>query len=314
MPSYLQRYRRGECEQVWAELLALGSQVREQRLYAEALAVANETMTRVRANIELLVPRLKSLGYQFAHPDRVFVPADDETRRIAAEVNRRAGPLPLSLRAWCEVVGEVNFMGSHPKLSTYVQSPDIQRMARGYLSLFTKYGGSATPTGDALRQGAELSRRLLDELVQGMKTGQPRSPEVDAGVRASKELLQQLQRTTPVVGPEIETDPLVVEPYFGDLEDNLEDGEDAGVDESGAYDAIIAPDPTHKTNHSGGEPYCISFPDPAADAPLSGEEDYGTFIAYLRTCFRWGGFPGLRTAAKPPREELAFLTEGLSPL
>jgi hypothetical protein len=45
-----------------------------------------------------------------------------------------------------------------------------------------------------------------------------------------------------------------------------------------------------------------------------GEEDYGTFIQYLRTSLRWGGFPGLRASAKPPREELAYLTQGLSPL
>ena len=77
---------------------------------------------------------------------------------------------------------------------------------------------------------------------------------------------------------------------------------------------IIAPDPIHKTNQSGGEPYSIEFPNPAVDAPLWGEEDYGTFVEYLRTCFRWGGFPGLRTAAKPPAEELAHLTQGLLPL
>jgi hypothetical protein len=58
----------------------------------------------------------------------------------------------------------------------------------------------------------------------------------------------------------------------------------------------------------------MEIPDPAVDAPLDGDEDYGTFVEYLRTCFRWGGFPGLRSSAKPPREELAFLTQGLLPL
>jgi hypothetical protein len=110
----------------------------------------------------------------------------------------------------------------------------------------------------------------------------------------------------------------VVEPYFGDLEDSL-DGEDdesqrAGIDESDSYDVMIAPDSTHKTGHSGGGPYLITFPDSAVDARLHGDEDYGTFIEYLRLCFRWGGFPGLRASAKPPREELAYLTQGLRPL
>src|SRR5689334_1494548 len=84
--SYLERYRRGECEQVWAELLALGGRVREPGLHDEAVAVARETMTRARTNIERLVPRLTSLGYAFAHPDRVFVPADEETRRLVADI------------------------------------------------------------------------------------------------------------------------------------------------------------------------------------------------------------------------------------
>jgi hypothetical protein len=321
MPSYLERYRRGEQEQVWAELLALGGQIREQRLYAAALSVARETMTRARANIELLAPRLRALGYQFAHPDRAFVPSDEGFRRLVADVERRAGPLPLSLWAWCDVVGEVNFMGSHPKLGTYVPPRDMRKAAQGFLASFAQHGGSAPAGGDSVRQSFELTQRLLNDAVQRISTGQPRSPEQDAGVRASKELLEQLQRPGPApVGPDVDSDPLVVEPYFGDLEDDLEDGEDdEGADETELeaaepYSVIIAPDAVHKTGHSGGSPYCIDFPDAAADAPLQGDEDYGTFVEYLRVCFRWGGFPGLRASAKPPREELAYLTQGLSPL
>jgi hypothetical protein len=320
MASYLERYRRGEWEQVWAELLALGGRVREPRLYAEALSVAHEAMTRARANVEMLVPRLTSLGYRFAHPERVFVPSDEEFRRRVADVERRAGPLPLLLRAWCDVVGEVNFMGSHPKLSTYLRSPSGEQIAESFLSLFAKHGGTAATTGPALRQAAELTQGLLNDVIRRMKTGQPRSPEVAAGVRATKELLEGMRRPAAPAGPDVESDPLVVEPYFGDLEEDTEDGaHDAGAgetgpEESGPYDVIIAPDATHKTHQSGGSPYCISFPDPAVDARLQGDEDYGTFIEYLRTCFRWGGFPGLRASAKPPREELAYLTQGLLPL
>src|SRR5262245_20266364 len=101
MPTYLDRYRQGERESVWAELLRLGGQIREQPLYADALAVARETMVRARANIELLVLRLSNLGYRFVHPDRVFVPADEEFRRLVNEAERRVGVLPLSLRMWC---------------------------------------------------------------------------------------------------------------------------------------------------------------------------------------------------------------------
>ena len=229
MASYLERYRRGECEQVWAELLVLGKQVREPRLYDEAVAVARETMTRARNNIEMLVPRLTSLGYRFAYPDRVFVPADEEFRRLVTDVERRVGPLPLSLRAWCEVVGEVNFMGSHPKLSTYFPTHDVRQQVQGFLTLLGQYGGPAVAAGDPLRQGVAVTQGLLQQLVQSIRTGQPRSPEVAAGVRASREFLEAMQRPAACPEPEVDSDPLVVEPYFGDLEDDPEEGdEDAG--------------------------------------------------------------------------------------
>jgi hypothetical protein len=47
--------------------LALGEAVREEPLYADAHAVAHETMRRVRANLELLVPRLRAAGYDFGY-------------------------------------------------------------------------------------------------------------------------------------------------------------------------------------------------------------------------------------------------------
>jgi hypothetical protein len=318
MPNYLERYLRGECEEVWAELRALGGRIRELPLYDEAQGVVRETMKRVRCNIELLVPRLTALGYRFAYPDRVFVPADEQTHQLAADVERRAGPLPLSLRGWCEVVGEVNLMGAHPKLSTYVQSPGADEMAQGFLSMFAQFGGRAAAPGDALQASVATCQRLLKEVIQGIKTRQPRSTDVDAGVRASKELLAGMMRPIAAAGPEVDSDPLVVEPYFGDPEDNMNEGDpgegDVAIGGTDTFEAMIGPDPTHKTNHSGGTPYTIVFPDPAIDARLLGEENYGTFIDYLRTCFRWGGFPGLRASAKPPREELAFLTQGLTPL
>jgi hypothetical protein len=315
MASYLDRYRQGECEQVWAELLAQGGGIRQRPLYDDALSVARETMKRARANIELLVPRLKSLGYQFAFPDRVLVPPDEDFRQMIANVERRAGPLPLSLRIWCEEVGEVNFMGSHPKLSTYVQIASGREVAANFLQAFAKHGGSVAGTGDPLRQSVDLAQGLLNQVMQGMKLGLPRSPEVQAGARASQELLESFQRPLADAGPAVDSDPLVVEPYFQDQEEDMEfDDEEAGADQTGPFEAMIAPDPIHKTNHSGGDPYCIQFPDPAIDARLRGDEDYGTFVQYLRICFRWGGFPGLRTATPPPREELDYLTNGLSPL
>jgi hypothetical protein len=67
MPIYLDRYLAGEHELVWDELAALGGSVREELLYADALAVARETMQRVKSNIETLIPRWKAIGYTFGY-------------------------------------------------------------------------------------------------------------------------------------------------------------------------------------------------------------------------------------------------------
>jgi hypothetical protein len=130
MSHYRERYLAGECQPVWSELLALGAAVREEPLASEAWAVAQETMRRVRHNIELLTPRLQTLGYRFgeiphhrgweywertfvkAYP--VFQPSPPETARLLDELEQRVGILPLSIRAFYLEIGGVNFIGVHP--------------------------------------------------------------------------------------------------------------------------------------------------------------------------------------------------------
>jgi hypothetical protein len=124
---YLERYIAGEHEQVWAELEARGAAVRAASLYNDALAVAHETMRRVRHNIETLIPRLEASGYAFGYgwargtnfpsgpPNPVFAPPQPDAAATIAALERRAGVLPLSLRAFYEVVGTVNFVGEPPE-------------------------------------------------------------------------------------------------------------------------------------------------------------------------------------------------------
>jgi len=123
MPNHLQRYLQGEHEQVWAELQAMGEQVRDEPVYSDALAVARETMLRIRQNIELLIPRVEALGYYFYadheenreadDPPRLATP-HEQTRAQLDELERDFGPLPISLRAFYEVVGAVNLVGEPP--------------------------------------------------------------------------------------------------------------------------------------------------------------------------------------------------------
>ncbi len=129
--TYLARYQSGEHEQVWAELTALGEQVRQEFILSDALAVAYETMSRAGENVRHLVSRLQGIGYQFETSEGSFVrdrrfngvgitkfgpyaPPVDNTKFVLDFMEAETGPWPLSLRAWYEVVGSVDLTGFHP--------------------------------------------------------------------------------------------------------------------------------------------------------------------------------------------------------
>ncbi len=233
MSTFLQRYHNGEHEQVWAELQALGGAVRQEPVLTDALAVARETMTRARENIMRLVPRLHEIGYQFNYPDEIVMLPNTSMIDPVAWLEHHAGPLPLSLRAWYELVGGVDFMGAHPAWEDAYPDP---------LVVFS------------------------------------------------------------------------VELAVQEYQDWRQWHDDEGAAAAGPFAITVAPDLYQKANAGGGDPYQIGLPNAAADAPLAREWHATTFVSYLRTCFRWGGFPGLARAERPPHEHLAYLTENLLPL
>jgi hypothetical protein len=134
MGQYLERYLGGEYQAVWNELLVQGAAIRTEPFASEAWAVAQETMRRVRHNIEYLIPRLRMLGYRFgeiphdpawerwerdfvqAYP--IFQPPPPDTTRLLDELEQRVGVLPLSLRAFYLEIGGVNFIGVDPWITT----------------------------------------------------------------------------------------------------------------------------------------------------------------------------------------------------
>jgi hypothetical protein len=79
-------------------------------------------MRRVRRNCEVLVTRLRAAGYVFGiyadgsrgyTSDGPLVPPSAGTHSDIEELEERVGPLPLSLRAFWEEVGSVDFVGRH---------------------------------------------------------------------------------------------------------------------------------------------------------------------------------------------------------
>jgi hypothetical protein len=188
---FFQRYLRGEHQTVWRELQTLGLQVRQDPYAADALAVATETMARVRSNVQLLVSRLPALKYEFetdgalldereaklaslakekeaespagilrqtALPEPVqkamqqlkqlraanapkvakmlrdieMMPRDYTLRAVndppvgihakIAAVEAKSGPLPISLRAFYEVVGDISLRGNHRPLNGFAET------------------------------------------------------------------------------------------------------------------------------------------------------------------------------------------------
>ena len=111
------RYSAGAHEEVWNELVALGPAVREDPHAADALAVAYETMRRVRANVETVTARLQALGYEHTLRTPLHQPPSPETRKLMVRLERKAGALPLSLRAFYDVVGAVDWTGHHPTIA-----------------------------------------------------------------------------------------------------------------------------------------------------------------------------------------------------
>lgn len=122
--TYLQRYETGEHRQVWAELQALGEAIARDGTREDAWAVACRTMRRARVNVERIYERLVRQCYEFEHPDRAWVPATPSDAEALREIESLVGPMPLSLRAWYEIVGSVWWTGNHPAWESFGPETD----------------------------------------------------------------------------------------------------------------------------------------------------------------------------------------------
>jgi hypothetical protein len=179
------RYLGGEHREVWKGLMALGPAVRNDPYAADALAVAYETMHRVEANVRTLVERLTAIGYVFSAQG---VPPALTARANVARFEKEFGVLPLSLRAFYEVVGEVNLMGRHPTLD-----PPDNRIAPDPLVVHGLDEGMVMDEGDE----EEASRTIIiapDDLHKANTSGGDPYTITIPDPRADGELLDERHR------------------------------------------------------------------------------------------------------------------------
>ncbi|MDR1450037.1 MAG: hypothetical protein LBI84_07555 [Propionibacteriaceae bacterium] len=119
--DWLERYQRGEQEQVWHELRLLGDRVRDTEHFAAAQAVCDEMARRARRNVETLVERLAEQGYRFHSNDNdkqplaPFIPATAKAADLADWLEKHVGPLPMTVASWLRLVGDVWLAGTHPQ-------------------------------------------------------------------------------------------------------------------------------------------------------------------------------------------------------
>jgi hypothetical protein len=120
-PDWLNRYRKGDRGNVWAELLEAGSAVRDPRVSAEAQLVCDEMARRARRNVEMIVGRLSGQGYRFHLNDEAQTPVQPHIAPTAAAaehacwLEERFGPVPMTLLSWARLVGDVWLVGTHPR-------------------------------------------------------------------------------------------------------------------------------------------------------------------------------------------------------
>lgn len=117
--SYLERYKQGEYTHIWQELYTFGDSLVASSKRNDAIAVAEETMKRVKHNIEILHQRLLDFDYRFVEPEQAHIPAKEADAEKIEHLSQLVGGLPLSLKAWFKIVGQVDFRGSHPDLASY---------------------------------------------------------------------------------------------------------------------------------------------------------------------------------------------------
>ena len=280
---FLERYVGGEHRPVWKDLLSLGAKLRTQPYYADALAVAAETMKRARHNVESIVFKLGKLGYKFTDEpwDRpltgLFMGREVPIGTLGSIIDRVTS-LPVDDGPLREAIDRLRQSRTANKPEVY--SPSGKNAAAELDFYEDDFGG---PLPIALRAWYEHL--------------------------GSVNLMGHHELLNPLDGGTVFADPLVVFALAKAAEGDF--GDEVAADE-----ITLALSARDKAHARGGRPYTMVVPNAAVDGELAGfrQDDEVTLVEYLRLVFEYGGFPGWEACESAPRAEIDYLKQDLLPI
>lgn len=180
--TWAERYRAGDCELVWDEIVELGEAVYAEPHRSQVEPVLAEMMRRVRQNLKTLISRLEAEKFQFTY-EYVWEEPQADSLSMLEQLEQTFGPLPRVLKAWYEQIGAVCLIGRHPKLCPQSEDPFaddvkladpfmIQRLAEAE-EAFLDWKTTSQPTFDLdLSMGAE-AKALIGEGGGGVSASLP---------------------------------------------------------------------------------------------------------------------------------------------
>lgn len=326
MSSFYDRYQRGERIQVWSDLIALGEAVRQEPVYSDAVAVACETMTRSRQNVETLIARLDGIGYEFLTRHRALQGLAAHLEGMQAFAARqleaiRTNQFPgyESLEALQPGFIENQFL---PAAEQIANSPRMQQVIK-----HLRAGVSAESPANSL-EDTSIYQRAGKRDAEFENVERTLGGPLPISLRAWSEAVSHVSfmGSHPILNPSAVMGSTVRMPYK-EQEPNIDESvvpdplvlHDVvaavrALDDPDLWDGdifLIAPVGIGKVGIGG--PYGIRVPDRSAD-PAFGDRKKGFFVEYLRRVFAWAGFPGWELHPNPPMDLIRELTHGLQPI
>jgi hypothetical protein len=289
--SFLERYTNGEYQQVWDELVQLGSAVREEPLASDARAVARETMNRVRQNISALIRRLLQLGFSFGY--------DRRTHIVLSSANEKA-----KYQAYLEML---HWIRNRPPVF-----------------LDARLGGQVLYTIDDKEHTVPNVPVILEKLEKeiGPIPLSVHAWYTEVGAVNFYGYFAPWEQFLSEIHPDLYRNMVPFDTYLMSFCDPFQIRlldeqfvehvqERRQTRDQKLFEFEYADDQFFK-DYSGGSQtnYSFTFPDAAADTYAYGM----TFVQYLRlSLLEYAGFPGMSEWPVKPLDDLATLTHGLLP-